>query len=428
MSAFGCLYAPPDDSCYVFTDSHGAALLVSRRSREIRVVSPSDLERLIGPAQARARSCVVHALVGVLSFPDERTLVIVTDSAEREVLSADGVVRAAVVTKVGFLSLGASDARPAAGAAGAVSDAVGAGPADGTKQRLQLRELLEAGDFFFSHQAPLTLTLQRQFALAAAGKEALAWEHVEGRFAWNGAALQPLVEAGIGPWLSPIVHGALLCEPLEPLSGVSMTACLVSRRSCEHAGTRFKARGINDDGHTANYVETEQSLRFELRGGVEGAMASLVQVRGSAPLFWEQRTSTIKVNTKPKLTRNAALCLPALQRHVAQQLAAYGSPALLVSLLDAKGEEAALAAALAECAARVSVPTGQRIKYVPFDLRQASRSSRAEGLKACVAHLAADVRSIGHLVAQGPRLASGERRGGAAAAAAVRRTQQVGWY
>ena len=333
-SAFGRLYASPDDSCYVFTGSHGAALLVSRRSREIRVVSPSDLERLIGPAQARARSCVVHALVGVLSFPDERTLVIVTDSAERGVLSADGVVRAAAVTKVGFLSLGASDARPAAGAAGAVADA--AGPADGTKQRLQLKELLEAGDFFFSHQAPLTLTLQRQFALAAAGKEALAWEHVEGRFVWNGAALQPLVEAGIGPWLSPIVHGALLCEPLEPLSGVSMTACLVSRRSCEHAGTRFKARGINDDGHTANYVETEQSLRFELRGGAEGAMASLVQVRGSAPLFWEQRTSTIKVNTKPKLTRNAALCLPALQRHVAQQLAAYGSPALLVSLLDAK--------------------------------------------------------------------------------------------
>ena len=35
-------------------------------------------------------------------------------------------------------------------------------------------------------------------------------------------------------------------------------ACLISRLSCERAGTRFNVRGVNDEGHVANFVETEQ--------------------------------------------------------------------------------------------------------------------------------------------------------------------------
>ena len=35
-------------------------------------------------------------------------------------------------------------------------------------------------------------------------------------------------------------------------------ACLISRLSSERAGTRFNTRGVNDDGHVANFVETEQ--------------------------------------------------------------------------------------------------------------------------------------------------------------------------
>ena len=35
-------------------------------------------------------------------------------------------------------------------------------------------------------------------------------------------------------------------------------AVVISRLSCERAGTRFNVRGVNDDGHVANFVETEQ--------------------------------------------------------------------------------------------------------------------------------------------------------------------------
>lgn len=39
-------------------------------------------------------------------------------------------------------------------------------------------------------------------------------------------------------------------------------ACLISRLSCERAGTRFNVRGTNDDGNVANFVETEQVLKM----------------------------------------------------------------------------------------------------------------------------------------------------------------------
>jgi len=37
-------------------------------------------------------------------------------------------------------------------------------------------------------------------------------------------------------------------------------ACVISRLSCERAGTRFNVRGVNDVGHVANFAETEQVI------------------------------------------------------------------------------------------------------------------------------------------------------------------------
>lgn len=56
--------------------------------------------------------------------------------------------------------------------------------------------------------------------------------------------------------------------PWQRVSVVSITDCsikgrsfhytLMSRRSCHRAGTRYNIRGIDTDGHVANFVETEQ--------------------------------------------------------------------------------------------------------------------------------------------------------------------------
>ena len=80
---------------------------------------------------------------------------------------------------------------------------------------------------------------------------------------------------------------------------------LISRRSRHRAGTRYFTRGIDSEGHVANYNETEQIIFIDeddedaSPGGVSygyGGLAevkgttrmSFVQTRGSAPFYWAE--------------------------------------------------------------------------------------------------------------------------------------------
>ena len=55
---------------------------------------------------------------------------------------------------------------------------------------------------------------------------------------------------------------------------------LISRKSNKHGGTRFNARGIDNAGNVANFVETEQLIYFS------GYCFSYVIIRGSAPIYF----------------------------------------------------------------------------------------------------------------------------------------------
>jgi hypothetical protein len=76
---------------------------------------------------------------------------------------------------------------------------------------------------------------------------------------------------------------------------------LISRRSIHKAGTRYNARGIDDQGKVANFVETEQLLK------VENISFSFVMVRGSVPVFWEQGGlyESVALSRGPEMTKGA---------------------------------------------------------------------------------------------------------------------------
>ena len=74
-----------------------------------------------------------------------------------------------------------------------------------------------------------------------------------------------------------------------------MHLALISRRSRFRAGTRYFRRGIDREGHVANFNETEQILLLEGNSTLEpnpldnyAAKLSFVQVRGSIPVFWSE--------------------------------------------------------------------------------------------------------------------------------------------
>lgn len=57
-------------------------------------------------------------------------------------------------------------------------------------------------------------------------------------------------------------------NPLQPdvsLGAVPVDLVVVSRRSKDRAGLRYQRRGIDDNGHVANMVETEMIVRAKVR-------------------------------------------------------------------------------------------------------------------------------------------------------------------
>jgi hypothetical protein len=73
------------------------------------------------------------------------------------------------------------------------------------------------------------------------------------------------------------------------LNGHSIHFALISRRSRFRAGTRYFKRGIDEEGHVANFNETEQIVTVDSPGGEDTtARMSYVQIRGSIPLFWAE--------------------------------------------------------------------------------------------------------------------------------------------
>lgn len=145
------LYAPPNGDFFVLVSSSSSpSLLISRTDGSLSLLEASGLDARIGSPTHRCPSCSLLSLVGIVSFADERSLILVTDAVEREILGPAGLCKAFAVLRVGFLSL----AKRNVGVAGVDNE--------GTKARLQLKELLEGGDFFFSYATQLTLTLQQQ--------------------------------------------------------------------------------------------------------------------------------------------------------------------------------------------------------------------------------------------------------------------------
>uniref|UniRef100_A0A6B2KYB1 phosphoinositide 5-phosphatase n=1 Tax=Arcella intermedia TaxID=1963864 RepID=A0A6B2KYB1_9EUKA len=104
---------------------------------------------------------------------------------------------------------------------------------------------------------------------------------------------------------------------------------VVSRISRLKTGTRYNARGVNDDGNVGNFVETEMILE------AGGEVFSVVFVRGSVPIFWRQR---LKGNFDIEIMRSAGATRPAFLRHMEELQSTYGE-IFIINLLSDKDKE-----------------------------------------------------------------------------------------
>ncbi|XP_069708156.1 synaptojanin-2 isoform X2 [Phaenicophaeus curvirostris] len=154
-------------------------------------------------------------------------------------------------------------------------------------------------------------------------------------FFWNQLLHVPFkhYQVNCSDWLLKVICGVVDIRTVYA-SHKKAKACLISRISCERASARFHVRGVNDDGHVSNFVETEQTIYLD------DDVSSFVQIRGSVPLFWEQLG--LQVGSRHlRLNRGLEANAPAFDRHMMLLKEQYGKQ-VIVNLLGSRGGEEVL--------------------------------------------------------------------------------------
>ncbi len=89
-----------------------------------------------------------------------------------------------------------------------------------------------------------------------------------------------LIEAKVNPiFYISMINGYVGINEEVDLSGEKATLTIISRRSRFMAGTLFNCKGIDEQGNTANFVETEQIMKIGHK------TFAFVIYRGSPPVF-----------------------------------------------------------------------------------------------------------------------------------------------
>ncbi|SPO22233.1 related to SAC1 - Phosphatidylinositol phosphate phosphatase [Ustilago trichophora] len=239
------------------------------------------------------------------------------------------------------------------------------------------------------------------------------WRRADRRFWHNEHMSKDLIHAGLHAYILPVMQGYLQTVnlPIQPIDEVSkdddasseadntdaVLRCqmmVISRRSKERAGLRYQRRGINESGHVANFVETEQII-YVLRSlpspksapSLVGDVLSFVQIRGSIPLYWSQSPFSLK--PPPVLERTDAENIEACRKHFSVQVDRYGS-ITCVNLAEQGGKEGCISKAYREAveklrtedAAKDSGKTWDRKKlhYVDFDFHKECSGMKFENV------------------------------------------------
>ncbi|CEM03309.1 unnamed protein product [Vitrella brassicaformis CCMP3155] len=170
-----------------------------------------------------------------------------------------------------------------------------------------------------------------------------------GRFVTNAFLLRPLIDAlkpaasapvpsphPASHWALPAIQGAVEQRFLA-IGQRLFSITLIARRSRFHVGPRYFKRGVNGAGRVANEVECEQLVVEDAAStarvgrGIRG-VASIVQLRGSIPLFWGHINT---VSPKPDLVLHSEVdpSLNSTKLHFDDLTKRYGSPIVVLNLV-----------------------------------------------------------------------------------------------
>lgn len=224
-----------------------------------------------------------------------------------------------------------------------------------------MKSFIESGLFYFSVDYHLTHTQQR---LAEMPEEAVTTEPLhrvaDRRFFWNRFLARSFINKRLDDYVMVVIRGNVAIAEGQhlPESRKECELAIISRLSCMRAGTRYNARGVNDNGDVGNFVESEQILITDNR------VSSFVEIRGSVPVFWEE--PLLKSGHTPTLARTPEASAPAFKKHFDELLHLY-EKVHIINLLAKKKKELVVAEAYEDQLTRWKGLDSQKIRYTHFD-------------------------------------------------------------
>ncbi|KAJ1975558.1 Inositol-1,4,5-trisphosphate 5-phosphatase 1, partial [Dimargaris verticillata] len=267
----------------------------------------------------------------------------------------------------------------------------------GTHPCHTLAQYLASSSFYFSPNADLTRNLQSRHTDSLSREAEFPYNR---KYLWNTFMLQPFLkfrhhldsrlqqafdEFGV---LIPLIQGYATSHLLPHLTRGHGQLTLISRRSSGRAGARFLTRGLDDAGNVANEVETEVTCLLD------DQCFSVVILRGSVPVFWEQSGVQLTEH-KVQLTRSAEATEPAFQLHLQDLLQRYRR-VHVVDLLKERDNSAESVLSQAYQHQIVQTQLPQLIHYTPFDYSAVCRGDNVEAIQLLVKHVLGDLQDYGY--------------------------------
>ncbi|VVA91635.1 unnamed protein product [Arabis nemorensis] len=228
-------------------------------------------------------------------------------------------------------------------------------------------------NFYFSYTYHLMYCLQKNIGNKKRGEI-----HDNTMFVWNAhltRGIRRILNNTI--WTVALIYG-FFQQTKCSVSGEEFVFTVIARRSRHYAGTRYLRRGVNDIGRVANDVETEQIVSKEVPEGQKIPITSVVQVRGSIPLYWSQEASLFNPQPEIKLNKKDATYV-ATRHHFENLRQRYGKRIIILNLLktgEKTRRESILRAEFAKAIRYINrgIRKENRLKAIHFDLSKHSKS------------------------------------------------------
>lgn len=202
------------------------------------------------------------------------------------------------------------------------------------------------------------------------------------RFFWNMHMIKDILKFNEKLWILPVMQGFIQVEKCV-VDNECFTLALVSRRSRHRAGTRYKRRGVDEQGNVANYVETEQLLSFHEHH------ISFTQIRGSVPVYWSQ--PGYKYRPPPVIDRDVNETLASFEKHFEKEIELY-KKICIINLVEQSGREKIIFDAYTN---HILKHDSDKLTYVTFDFHEFCRGMKFENVSTLINAISSETSAMG---------------------------------